>query len=471
MKTGEELADRARLSADAEGAGRGRVGRRRCTRGSRARGPRRSCKKSRLPEKLAAARAAVRKERIRRDRLAAMDAALKAGSSSGVYAARDALVAEYADQAEDRELLARMTAANDLIRKAVTVDPSGRPGETEPHPDPLGPPTTLVLRGSGSGRRRPRPTARSSSPWPTGRPTASTARPARRSGRCRSASRRRSRRSRSPGGPAVLAVDARHEELVRLDLRTGALVWRQSLGGPVVDPPLVLGNQVIQATPAGKVLVIDLPTGALRATVDLGMPLARTPVGDESGQVLYVVAEKDCLFVLTRDPLGCEAVEYLGHAPGSVALPAGAGGPLPRRGREPPDQRGPLAGLPARRGRGRGSSAVQQVPVVGWTWGTPASSGSVIWASADRGGVAAYARRRVRREGPVPPDRPDQRRRRRRPARPSPWRGRSASSGRLGPVGPLRAGPRAGHARRVVDPRRGRPRAGPAADGRRRRWS
>ena len=77
-----------------------------------------------------------------------------------------------------------------------------------------------------------------------------------------------------PGGTTVLAFDARHDELVRLDARTGELLWRQALGEPVADPPLVLGNQVIQATPGGKLLVIDLPTGALRATVDLGMPLA-----------------------------------------------------------------------------------------------------------------------------------------------------------------------------------------------------
>ena len=49
--------------------------------------------RSRVPGKLAEARAAVRKAAIRAAALAAMDAALKAGSSAGVYAARDALVA------------------------------------------------------------------------------------------------------------------------------------------------------------------------------------------------------------------------------------------------------------------------------------------------------------------------------------------------------------------------------------------
>ena len=197
LKTGEQLADRARVSADAAALANAEsavaLHNKVAGKGAEA-----LLKRSRLPEKLVAARAAVRKERTRRDRLAAMDAALKGGSSTGVYAARDALVAEYADQAEDRELLARMTAANELIRKAVTVDPSGRPAETEPRTEPLGPPTTLVVRlRILEDAARPPPTAPWSSPSPTGRPTASTARPGRRSGSSRSASRPPSRLSPS----------------------------------------------------------------------------------------------------------------------------------------------------------------------------------------------------------------------------------------------------------------------------------
>ena len=48
-------------------------------------------------------------------RLAAMDAALKASSSSGVYEARDLLVASYPDLGGDRDLISKMTRANDLI--------------------------------------------------------------------------------------------------------------------------------------------------------------------------------------------------------------------------------------------------------------------------------------------------------------------------------------------------------------------
>ena len=39
---------------------------------------------------------------------------------------------------------------------------------------------------------------------------------------------------------------------------------------------------------------------------------------------------------------------------------------------------------------GAGLTPIQQVDVPGWTWGTPASSGKVIWAVGDRGGAAAF---------------------------------------------------------------------------------
>jgi outer membrane protein assembly factor BamB len=394
IRTGEALADRARLSSDAKAlveADSALVLHKQVV------GPAAEAllKKSQLPEKLAAARAAVKKAQVRKDRLAAMDRALKAGSTAGVYAARDALAAEYPDQAQDRELLARMNEANALIRKAVTVDESGRPGETEPHPEPLGPPTTLVLRQAPSIGSNPLETTPAkdgvlvfalsdgfafavdgstgtpvwqvsvglSSPFPP---------------------------QPIPGGRSVLAIDARHGELVQLDARTGALNWRQSLGDRVTDPPLVLGNQVIQATTSGKLLVLDLLSGALRATMNLGMPLARTPVADESGQALYIAAEKDVLFVLTRDPLGCAAVEYLGHPLGSIgAAPARIGRYLILPENHEINESRWRAFVLAE--DGLKLTPVQQVPVLGWTWSTPASSGSVVWASGDRGGVAAFA--------------------------------------------------------------------------------
>ncbi len=149
-------------------------------------------------------------------------------------------------------MIERLARANELIRLAVTFDTSRRPAQTGPLPDPLGPPTSLVLRSTPTEK----PSANgplvfalaegfaygldgaSGAPlWqvPVGQASPYPPRAV-------------------PGGSAVLAFDARSDELVRLDARTGAVAWRQEVGEPVADPPLVLGDQVIQATPSGTVL-------------------------------------------------------------------------------------------------------------------------------------------------------------------------------------------------------------------------
>jgi len=344
--------------------------------------------RSKVPEKLARARAAIARSRDRASALAAMDAALKANRPGDAYAARDALTRRYRDLAADPEVVARLVRANDLIRRAVAFDPSGRPGETEPRVEPLGPPTTLVLRlepgrkpaggsvayaladglafglDAATGAPLWQVPVGSSSPFPPLAIAGDT--------------------------PSALVVDARSDDLIRVDGRTGALIWRQETGGPVVDPPLILGNLVLQPASDGRLLELDLATGALRGTLQLGRKLARTPVADDSAQHLYQLADEDVLFVLTLGPPACAAVEYLGHEAGSVPCPPGRAGRffvLPEN--HLPDQ-----------GRwrvfvideaGTKLRAAQEIPVAGWTRSTPASSGPVIWSSSDRGELAAYA--------------------------------------------------------------------------------
>ena len=231
-----------------------------------------------------------------------------------------------------------------------------------------------------------------------------------------------------PGEATALAFDARYNELVRFDARTGALSWRLALGEPVGDPPLVLGNQLVQVLPSGKLLLIALESGELQSTVNLGRPLARTPVHDESGQHLYVLGRQDCLFVLARDPLSCVAVVYLGHLDGSIPCsPARLGrflvvpendsladsrlarpGPRRRRGEGQAGAggRGLRAG-PGRRRRARARSSGRRA--------TRGATRRSRWATMP-------ARRRSAR---WPGSRPTRRRR----GRPSRWRGRTASCG------------------------------------------
>ena len=209
--------------------------------------------RSPLPAKLAEARAAVRKAETRSKALAAMDQALTKNSASGVYQARDDLLDEYADLGQDRELIARMTAANELIRKAVTVDRTTRHAETAARSDALGPVTSVVLRskvddGSSSAALPAADSvvyaladglaygldARTGRPvWqqPIGLGAPFTPRAV-------------------AGDGTVLYFDSRSNELCRAEAATGKLVWRIELGERVQDPPLVLGNQLFQVLPS-----------------------------------------------------------------------------------------------------------------------------------------------------------------------------------------------------------------------------
>ena len=346
--------------------------------------------RSRLPSKLADARAAVKKSQVRTQLLAAMDAALKEGAASKVYQARDDLVDQYADLARDRELIGRMTSANELIRKAVKVDTTKRAAARNPRPEPLGPPTSIVLRS------RPEPASPAAAPesmvyalvegfgygidavagaplWQVPLGLSSPFVP-----------------QAVPGEAAAIAFDARSNELLRLDARTGALSWRLELGERVTDPPLVLGNQLVQVVPSGKLMMISLATGELQATMNLGRPLARTPVSDESGRHLYVLGRQDILLILNRDPLGCAAVEYLGHADGSIPCsPCLLGRFLVVPQNDTlADSRWQILVLDE---EGSKVKPAQEVKVAGWTWQTPAVSGQFVWATGDRAGFEAFA--------------------------------------------------------------------------------
>lgn len=344
--------------------------------------------RSRLPGRLQEARRVVRRGQARQAALERIDRALDERSANGCYEARDALIVEYPDLANDPAVIDRLRKANTLLQQAVTIDPSTLPAATVARPDPLGPATLLALRSSlapaaegassvfalvddqacalsaDQGAPLWAITVGHGAPFPP-RPIAGTA-------------------------SGLLVIDARHNDLLRLDAHTGAIVWRQPLNEPANAPPLVLGNDLFQPTTAGKIIRIDVETGERRGGVDLRQPITQAPLTDELGRTLYVLGLRSNLFLIDRESLRCVGVEYIGHDVRSI-------GATPLRIVR-------YLVLPVNHGLtdghwsiwllsedGRSLSPIQRIDLAGWTWHVPTPTGSVLWAASDRGDLAAFA--------------------------------------------------------------------------------
>lgn len=355
--------------------------------------------RSKVGERLAQAEQAIRKAADLKAAIAAVDAAIAAGRPGEAYHARSRVIRRYPDLAGNKDLAGRLGKINDLIRAGVRPDPSGRPGLTEPVAEPLGPPTSLVYRSDPArpaGRSGPVAFALADG-WAWGFDAATGAplwqHPVGLAAPFPPA--------RVEGGATALAlmVDARTNELVCREARSGRFVWRQGLDGWATDPPLVLGARVLQPMVDGRLVEIDLRTGDRRGTLALGRRLARGPVVSESADRAYLLAEEDCLFTLGLDPLACTAVDFLGHEAGAIACtPARAGRLLVVAENHALDSgRWRVLILDA---AGSHPRQVQEVPVAGWTWGSPVTAGPVIWSASDRGEVVAYAIGRLDAKAP-----------------------------------------------------------------------
>ena len=344
--------------------------------------------KSLFPVRLAEAEAAVLKAETRTKYLASMDAALKAGSATDVYNKRDALVALYPDFGVDKDVVAKLTAANDLVKKAVAFDPAGRAAETKPHPEALGPPISVVLRSdpnSAPGKTGPIVYAvaqgliyaldgTNGAPiWhaPIGLTMPFAPLPV------------------AGQQPSCLIYDSRHGELCRLDGRTGKLMWRQSTGETITDPPLVVGNQVAQVTPSGNLLSIDLTTGDLKGTLKLGRPASRAPAADEAKQFLYVAADRDVIYTIARDPLSCVNVDYLGQPDGSIPCAPAQVGPYLIVAENDSLLDGKWT-VYAITNNGETLRKMQTIPIQGYSWAPPIAQDKSVWSVTDRGAITVF---------------------------------------------------------------------------------
>lgn len=121
-------------------------------------------------------------------------------------------------------------------------------------------------------------------------------------------------------GSDLLLVDTVLHELLRVEARTGQLRWRQTLGEELGAAPLVLRDRVLVITKEGKVVGIDLASGASSGVTQIPDELAVAPGVDARQQHAYLPGEHATLYTLSLAEGTCVEATYVGHEPGTIRV-------------------------------------------------------------------------------------------------------------------------------------------------------
>jgi len=115
----------------------------------------------------------------------------------------------------------------------------------------------------------------------------------------------------------------------RLSAMDGAMVWEAKFTGRIIEPTIdgddifvaIAGEASTAGVATGEVFCLDAATGQTRwgkklpQAIDVG-------VGGAAGKKMrYVLGNHSNLYAMSRASGKCEEVEYIGHAPSSIAVP------------------------------------------------------------------------------------------------------------------------------------------------------
>ena len=122
----------------------------------------------------------------------------------------------------------------------------------------------------------------------------------------------------------VILTDTVNNELLRIEAKTGRVIWRQTLAAPLVSGPIVTGpvrhgNQLLVITKDQKLVMVDLVRGNVRGVVELPQAFHLPPVVDADHGYVILTADNANLYVLVGT--NCRQVLHLGQEKGAIATP------------------------------------------------------------------------------------------------------------------------------------------------------
>jgi outer membrane protein assembly factor BamB/TolA-binding protein len=125
----------------------------------------------------------------------------------------------------------------------------------------------------------------------------------------------------------VLLADGKRNELLRLDARSGKLVWRlevkSSFSQPlIVNQQVVINTRPISGNDTSSLLRINIDTGTVDSQVQFPMTLSTPPAYDPESELFYQLGDHSNLYVISEETGECQDVQYIGHRDKSVVVGA-----------------------------------------------------------------------------------------------------------------------------------------------------
>jgi outer membrane protein assembly factor BamB len=117
-------------------------------------------------------------------------------------------------------------------------------------------------------------------------------------------------------------------ELQKIEINSGKLLWRTPLGARASAAPLLVGGRLLLPVDGGLLYDLSTGDGGVSRRVKFSQPVG-TPIPMPGGERIAIAGDQEVFYVLNLSSLECERVQYLGngHPTGSIVAPLLSMGP------------------------------------------------------------------------------------------------------------------------------------------------